>query len=116
MKRLACLILVLAMLLALSACGEPDPNAGLYEAGKASMDGISIDVNSVYPGGLSFELKDGGRAVMHMDGSDYNLKWKLEGEAVTIIAADTELSGTMSGGVMTLDMGSGVTIEFNKAD
>lgn len=58
MKRLACLILVFAMLLALAACGgEPDPNAGTYEAQTAEMSGISIDVNTVYDGGLSFELK-----------------------------------------------------------
>ena len=41
MKRLACLILAMAMLLALAACGgEPDPHAGVYEAQSAEMSGI----------------------------------------------------------------------------
>ena len=117
MKRLACLILVFAMLLALAACGgEPDPNAGTYEAQTAEMSGISIDVNTVYDGGLSFELKNGGRAVMHMGGEDYNLKWTLDGENLTIIASDTELTGTLVDGTMVLDMGSGVTVTLTKAD
>ncbi|MCR5663599.1 MAG: hypothetical protein K6G17_01825 [Oscillospiraceae bacterium] len=89
---------------------KPDPNAGAYEAVTAEMSGISLDINSVYDGGLSFELKDGGKAVMTMDGKDYNLRWKLDGEDLTIIASDTELTGTLSDGVMVLDMGSGITV------
>ena len=107
MKRLACLILVLAMLLALAACGEPDPNAGVYVATTAEMSGISLDVNSFYEGGLSIELKNGGSAVMTMDGQDYRLKWELDGDAITIIASDTTFSGTLVGDTMTLDI-SGV--------
>ncbi len=111
MKRLACLILALAIILALAACGgEPDPNAGVYKATTAEMSGISLDVNTVYEGGLSFELKDGGKAVMTMDGKDYNLRWKLDGEDLTIIASDTELTGTLAEGTMVLDMGSGITV------
>ena len=117
MKRLACFVLILALLLALAACGgEPDPNAGVYKATTAEMSGISLDVNSVYDGGLSFELKDGGKAIMTMGGSDYNLRWKLEGDAVTIIASDTELTGTLADGTMVLDMGSGLTVTLEKAD
>lgn len=117
MKRLACLILALAMLLVLAACGgEPDPNAGVYEAQSAEMSGISLDIDSVYKGGLSFELKDGGRAVMTMGGQDYNLRWKLDGEAITIIASDTELTGTLADGTMILDMGSGITVTLIKTD
>ena len=117
MKRLACLIFVLAMLLALAACGsEPDPNAGTYVAQTAEMNGISIAVDSVFDGGLSFDLNNGSRAVMHMGGSDYNLKWTLDGENLTIIASDTELTGTLVDGTMVLDMGSGVTVTLTKAD
>lgn len=117
MKRLVCFVLILAMLLALAACGgAPDPNAGVYSATTAEMSGISLDVNSVYEGGLSFELKNGGRAVMTMGGKDYNLKWELDGTDLKIIASDTELTGTLSDGVMVLDMGSGVTVTLVKTE
>lgn len=117
MKRLACLILAMTMLLALAACGsEPDPHAGVYVAQTAEMSGISIEVDSVYEGGLSFELKNGGRAVMTMGGQDYNLKWELDGDAISIIASDTTLNGTLTDDTMVLDMGSGVTITLTKTD
>lgn len=115
MKRLTCFVLILAMLLALAACGgEPDPNAGVYVAETAEMSGISISVDSVFDGGLRFELKNGGRAVMSTGGQDYNLRWALDGEDLTITAADTTLTGTLADGVMILDMGSGVTVTFSK--
>ena len=111
---LACFILIPNLSFPLSASGEPDPNAGVYEATTAEMSGISISVSSVFDGGLSFELKNGGRAVMSTGGKDYNLHWALDGEDLTITASDTELTGTLSDGVMVLDMGSGVTVTLVK--
>ena len=102
MKRLACLILVLAMLLALAACGEPDPNAGVYVA-----KSCELEVESIFEGGLSIELKAGGRGVMTMGGDDYNVRWGLEGENITISDSSGELTGTLVGDTMTLDI-SGV--------
>ena len=114
MKRLACLILALALLLALTACGEPDPNAGVYVAVTAEMSGISISVDSVFDGGLTFNLKDGGRAVMTTGGQDYNLRWALDGEDLTITAADGEYTGTLADGTMILRFSSDVTVTFSK--
>ncbi len=117
MKRFVSLILVLMLILALAACGgEPDPNAGLYEATTAEYAGFSLEVSSLYESGLSLELKDGGRAILTMDGTDYSVKWSLEGEALTITAADIELSGTLSDGSMVLDMGEGVSVTFSKTN
>ena len=105
MKRLACLILVLALLLALSACGEPDPNAGVYVAKSCEYSGIALEVESVFEGGLSIELRNGGRAVMTMDGENYNIRWALDGEKITISDASDELTGTLKDGTMVLDIG-----------
>ena len=115
MKGLTCFVLILAMLLALAACGgEPDPNVGVYVAETAEMSGISISVDAVFDGGLTFNLKDGGRAVMTTGGQDYNLRWALDGEDLTITAADGEYTGTLADGTMVLSMGEGVTITFGK--
>ncbi len=107
MKRLACLILVLAMLLALAACGEPDPNAGVYVAKSCEYSGMSLEVESIFEGGLSIELKNAGRGVMTMNGENYNVRWSLEGENITISDSSGELTGTLVGDTMTLDI-SGV--------
>ena len=71
MKGLTCFVLILAMLLALAACGgEPDPNVGVYVAETAEMSGISISVDAVFDGGLTFNLKDGGKPEGRRQGRD----------------------------------------------
>lgn len=109
MKRLACLILALALLLALTACGEPDPNAGVYVAQSCDYLGISVGVEEIFEGGLSIELKNGGRASMTMGEDTYIVRWKLDGENITISDASGEMSGTLADGTMVLDI-SGVSV------
>ncbi len=115
MKRLAALTLVLALMLALTACGhEADPNVGLYEAQTVEFGGFQFDVEALYKGGLSLSLKENSQAVMILEGTNYSLKWKMEGETLSITAADMELTGTLSNGTMTLDMGEIGTVTFTK--
>ncbi len=105
MKKVFALILMFALLLALAACGEsgePDPNAGLYEAESAQMYGLSIQISDVFEDGFSLELKNGGKAVFHFDGKDYNLKWTLDGEVFHAEGGGAVLDGTLSNGVMQL--------------
>ena len=80
MKKHIAFFLLAALVLMLTACGSsPDPNQGVYEARKASMQGVSVDVRDVYENGFSVELKSGGKAVLHIDGEDYSLKWEMDG-------------------------------------
>ena len=116
MKKLLTVILALAMVLSMIGCGgssaEPDPNAGLYEAVSAEMGGISLKVESVFPGGFSLELKDGGKATFHYDGKDYSMKWTLEGKNFHTEGGGAKLDGTLADGTMILEnvLDSGVSI------
>ena len=85
----------------------PDPNAGVYVAKSCEFSGMELEVESIFEGGLSIELKAGGRGVMTMGGDDYNVRWNLEGENITISDSSGELTGTLVGDTMTLDI-SGV--------
>lgn len=126
MKKVFALILMLAMLLALTGCGErgePDPNAGLYEAQSAQMYGLSIQISDVFEDGFSLELKNGGKAVFHYDSKDYNLKWTLDGDVFHAEGGGAALDGTLSNGVMqlqnVLDSGMEITLvcpELTKAE
>ena len=51
MKRIVSLLLLIALVMALAACGasEPDPNAGVYEAKTADYAGISVSIDTVFP-------------------------------------------------------------------
>ena len=115
MKKRTAVFLIAALILVLAGCGSSaDPNQGVYEARKASMQGISIDVRDVFENGFSVELKSGGKAILHLDGEDYNLQWELDGSKFHLIAADTEFYGTLKDGVMRLpdfqDSGVDVTL------
>lgn len=114
MKKTLALLLSLAMILALAACGGTvsDPNAGLYDAVSAEMWGISVEVKEVFEDGFSIELLNGGKAKFNYDGKSYNMKWTLDGDAFHAEGGGAELDGTLSNGVMVLEdvLDSGVTI------
>ena len=121
MKKSLSVLLVLVMVLAMIGCGgsdEPDPNAGLYEATSAEMDGLSISVKDVFEDGFSLELKNGGKATFHYDGKDYSLKWTLDGETFHAEGGGAELDGTLADGVMVLEnvLDSGISITLVDAE
>lgn len=117
MKRVLALLMVTALLL-LTACGsgEEDANAGLYEAAYAEAYGLTIAIEDVFEDGFSLELKNRGRATFHYEGSDYSLKWTLDGETFHAEGGGAELDGTLADGVLQLEdvLGSGIRITLNR--
>ena len=94
MKRLLAVLLSLAMLLSLAACGgsaEGDPNAGKYIGISAAVGGFAMPMSDVYPGETWIELKSGGRGTIMLGGDDFSMKWALEGEEFTITIQGVEL-------------------------
>ncbi len=120
MKRIVSLLLLIALVFALAACGseEPDPNAGVYEASTAEYSGITVSIDTLFPNGFSLELKNGGKATFHYDGKDYGMKWKLDGTTFHAEGGGAELDGTLSDGVMILKnvLDSGVSLTLVNPD
>ena len=103
MKKIIALLLTLAMLLTLAACGgsaEEDPNAGTYNAVSCKALGISLDCEGDW-----LELKGNGKGKVCLMGEEYNCSWTLEGEAFTLKNHGDEFSGTLQNGIITLDYG-----------
>ena len=86
MKKIIALLLALAMVLSLAACGggaEEDPNAGMYHGVSATVMGFTMPMSEVYENETWVELKSGGKGTMMLDGDDFSMKWTLEGETFT---------------------------------
>ncbi len=116
MKRIFAIILTLAMLLPLAACGtEEDPNAGTYLGTKARMMGMEMSMDEIYDGENSLDLKSGGKGTITLESDSFSMKWSLDGEIITITVDGEDSVGTLKNGVIEIDfLNMGVVLIFEK--
>lgn len=108
------LLMAIAMLLSLAACGDKGPDV----TGKYICVGESYyDAPLEEPYQESWlELKKGGKGIYY-SGFEFNIKWKLDGEAfsatVSFLGMEDTMEGTLKGGVIDVKYGD-MTIRFVK--
>lgn len=118
MKRAITVLLVLALLLTLVACGgspEPDnPNCGMYEAATAEMWGIEVPIEEAFEDGFSVELLGKGKCKIAVGADKANGKWTLDGESIHIEGGGVSLDGTIADGFFYAEnvLDSGLNITF----
>ncbi len=117
-KTIAIFVAVMTVFCLLTGCAkesEADPNAGLYKGTVAEALGMQLEIDEVFEGGMSIELKNGGKAQFNYEGKSYNLKWTLDGTTFHAEGGGAELDGTRSDGTMVLenilDSGINITLE-----
>ena len=98
MKRILAILLSLAMLLSLAACGGNNPNAGVYHAVSCTALGFEMDCEGDY-----LELKGNGKGELCLMGENYNCSWTLEGETFTLKNHGDEFYGTLHNGMLTVN-------------
>ena len=115
MKRILSMILAAMLLLGLLAgCGGADVNkdyVGVYKLSQLSTFSVEeyasmLDMElEEAKESMMVELKDDGSAVWTTDGEAESLKWKSEGETVTLFddAGDDTIDGTFADGALTFD-------------
>ena len=78
--------IIIGLILVLNGLkGKGDPNLGMYEAVSCDAYGMELGVDDEW-----IELKSGGKAVLKLMGEEYNCKWSLDGEDLTIKQAGDE--------------------------
>ena len=105
MKKILAILLTLALLLSLAACGAANPNVGVYEAISCDALGISMDCEGEW-----IELKNNGKGKLSLMGDEFGCTWELEGEKLTVTNQGDEFRGTLRNGVITLDYGGMVYV------
>ena len=106
--------MAIAMLLSLAACGDKGPDV----TGKYICVGESYyDAPLEEPYQESWlELKKGGKGIYY-SGFEFNIKWKLDGEAfsatVSFLGMEDTMEGTLKDGVIDVKYGD-MTIRFVK--
>ena len=87
-------------------------------ADTVSADGITVDATDIFQGGFSIELKNGGRAVATINGETGSMKWTLDGDQFSAKDSESEVTGTLADGELTLVnvMNSGVDFHLVKQD
>lgn len=106
MKKIVVLALALIMLFALCACGASDEEKAMY--GTYTLYAMDYDENTTLLAGEMFggdnyiTLKSGGSAEMCMESQPANVKWKADGNKLTFTAADGDMEGKLSNGILSL--------------
>lgn len=113
MKRFVAVMMVVAMMLALCACGKNMSDSkycGMWKATTAEMSGIQIDVEE-YLGSVTLDLKDNGKVDFDFAGDSASGKWEETSDGVTIDNGDLVL--TEQDGTLVMDY-EGVVLVFEK--
>ncbi len=112
MKKIIALALAIFMTLALCACGGDGGNSGGDDSvlGKYELYAMDYDENNVvltdelFDGENYIVLKSGGKAEMCLEDEKSDVKWKLDGKALVLKADDGDMEGTLSKGIITLEL------------
>ncbi len=112
MKKAISLLLLLALLSSLWACGS-DPHTGIYKGVYAEDDAGVYRMEDYYNGENYLELKNRGKAIMMVNDSAHELTWELNEGEITFTEDGDPFTGWLSEGVIQLDyMGWGIQLTF----
>lgn len=122
-KRVLSLLMVLALMVGLVACGGGKTNAaGTYNLTKMDMNGVSVDLDQLTEEAgvevkITLVLKEDGNFSLDMGtlGVSESLSgtWKADGNNLTLTSEGTDVPATLDGTTITMSQ-DGQTMTFEK--
>ncbi|MBR2742178.1 MAG: hypothetical protein IKD89_01150 [Clostridia bacterium] len=120
-KIVALTIAVLMIAVLLTGCGGGGSSSQAetgYEGTYVSVkvEAFGFDMTGSDAEGFTLTLDKGGKGVMDIEGDSSNIKWKLDGNAITIEAGGDKMTGTVEGDTVYIEDlgGMGMNILFAK--
>lgn len=110
MKRfIRALTVVISLVLSavlLSAYTGKSEHIGLYKCEYLRSEGESFSAESIFPGGASLELDNGGKAVLNINAEEYLGQWSVSGGKLelTLDATPDTYRGTIAEGVCIISL------------
>lgn len=109
--RAAALLLAALLLFLLSACGEQDPNAGVYLCTELEVGEDRVPPAELYNGEVRLELRSGGSGRLLLGDNEGDLRWSLEGEQLNVDLNGVSCPGQLRDGTIRLNLlGEGVIL------
>ena len=103
MKKMIAFVLASLMLLGCMACGNgKNDMTGTYTLYAMDLDGAVVLTDELFEGENYVTLKSSGSAVICMENDKSSVKWKLTGTKLVLTAADGDMEGSISDGILTL--------------
>lgn len=121
-KRILSMLMVLAMMVCLVACGGNSKAAGTYHLTKLDMNGVSVDLKQLgEQAGVEVKvilvLEKDGSFTLDMStlgaGESVSGTWKTDGGNLTLSAAGEDVPATLDGKTVTLAK-DGLSMTFVK--
>lgn len=100
LSMLAGLILAMCML---ASCGENADEAYVGKWIPVAGEAYGVTLTGDDISGFELELKSGGKAVFTVDGESENVKWKSDGDVVTLTVSGTDMTATVKDNAMVFE-------------
>ena len=117
LQRAAALLLAALLLTSLTACGEPDPNAGVYLCTEVAVGEDVVSPSELYNGEVRLELRTGGSGRLRLGENEGDIRWSLEDGKLSLDVNGVSCPGELKDGLIRLDlMNEGVILSLIRED
>lgn len=114
--RLLALLLALALLLCLSACGQEDPVCGRWTCVSAETAGLSVPASLLGTGPVRLRLSSDGRGSLSDGQREGSLRWLREEEELFLALGEKRISCALEGDSLFVELQPGLTLRFARGD
>ncbi len=108
MKKMIAMLLAVVMVLSLCACGGgkeyDEALLGVYTCYEIEAIGYAMSPDEVWSDTCTFELKQGGKGSIHIDGEDASLKYDIVGESIEVKVEGETATGSLVDGIIEIEL------------